>query len=148
MCGQCDLSFNNKATLQHHINKHHLKIRYNCETCNQYETDSAAALKKHKADIHGDLSAMLQCPTCDYKSTKASKLREHILNIHEGARYPCIQCSYIANSYGNLQSHTKSQHNGIRYPCDLCDHRSTRKQYLKMHMEKVHNFEMETKSRS
>ena len=103
LCGQCDSSFNNKATLQHHINKEHLKIRYNCETCNQYETQSAAALKKHKANEHGEFNAMLQCPNCAYKSPKASKLKEHILNIHEGARYPCVQCSYIANSYGNLQ---------------------------------------------
>ena len=96
LCGQCDSSFNNKATLQHHINKEHLKIRYNCLTCNQYETQSAAALKKHKANEHGEFNAMLQCQQCDYRSPKASKLREHILNIHEGARYPCVQCSYIA----------------------------------------------------
>jgi uncharacterized C2H2 Zn-finger protein len=146
LCGQCVSSFNNKATLQHHINKEHLKIRYICETCNQYETHSPAALKKHKANEHGQLNAMLQCPKCDYKSPKASKLKEHILNIHEGARYPCVQCSYIANSYGNLQSHKKSQHNGIRYPCELCNHRSTRKQYLKKHMEKAHNYKPRPKS--
>ena len=146
LCGQCDLSFNNKATLQHHINKQHLKIRYNCETCNQYETHSAAALKKHKADVHGELNPMLQCPKCNYKSSKASKLREHILNIHEGARYPCVQCAYIANSYGNLQSHKQSQHNGVRYPCNFCDHKSTRKQYLVKHMEKAHNYKMKGKS--
>ena len=137
-CGQCELSFNNKATLQHHINKQHLKIRFNCEICNQYETQSAVALKKHKANEHGQLNAMLKCPKCEYKSAKSSKLREHILNIHEGARYPCAQCSYVANSYGNLQSHKKSQHNGIRYQCDLCNHQSTRKQYLKKHKESAH----------
>ena len=137
-CGQCDSSFANKATLQYHINKQHLKIKFSCETCNDYETHIAAALKKHKMNAHGELDAMLKCPKCDYKSSKTSKLREHILNIHEGARYPCVQCSYVARSFGNLQSHRRSQHEGIRYACDQCDHKSTRKQYLMKHKEKVH----------
>jgi hypothetical protein len=31
LCGQCDSSFVNKATLQHHINSQHLKIKFACE---------------------------------------------------------------------------------------------------------------------
>ena len=138
LCGQCDSSFATKATLQHHINSQHLRITFTCETCNDFVTNKATALRKHKATEHGEVNVLLSCQQCDFKSAKASKIREHILNVHEGARYPCIHCSYLANSIGNLQSHTKSQHEGIRYPCDLCDHKSTRKQYLKKHKEKIH----------
>ena len=137
-CGQCGSFFANKATLQHHINSKHLKIKFGCEICNDFETSSAIALKKHKADVHGKFNSILSCKKCNYKSTKASKLKEHILNIHEGARYPCVQCSYVANSLGNLHSHKQSQHEHIKYPCDQCDHKSTRKQYLRIHKEKVH----------
>ena len=83
LCGQCDSSFANKATLQHHINSTHLKIKFACEVCNNFETHKAAQLKKHKANEHGELNALFNCTHCNYKSAKASKLREHILNIHE-----------------------------------------------------------------
>ena len=78
------------------------------------------------------------CDQCEYSATKASNLKIHKRNVHEGVRYPCEQCEYVASEESSLRQHTKSKHDGIRFPCDQCEYVATRRSILNQHKKSKH----------
>ena len=78
------------------------------------------------------------CDQCQFVTTQASKLKEHIFAVHEGIRHPCDQCDYTATYRQSLKEHKDSIHNGIRYPCSHCSDVFTKASSLKIHVKSKH----------
>ena len=51
-----------------------------------------------------------QCPDCKYSSNKLSNVKQHIMSIHEGKKYPCNLCSKVTTTPRHLKRHIKHFH--------------------------------------
>ena len=65
----------------------------------------------------------LVCTSCDYQANRKGDLQAHIMNIHEGVKFPCTVCDYQANRKCDLQVHMRVTHYGAQdnlTPCSIC----------------------------
>ena len=115
-----------------------------------------------KTSSHGQL---FPCLKCSFKSSKASNLRNHLMNKHAFKKatemkevveklqnpdgdsdlktsYKCDQCEHVASKKLSLKLHIQSKHEGLRFPCDHCDYKATQKQLLKKHINEKHDGSM------
>ena len=62
-------------------------------------------------------------------SKRKSKLKQHILSVHEGVRYSCSEpnCNFQATTNYNLKRHFKVTHGGFKLQCDLCTFTATQR---------------------
>ena len=66
--------------------------------------------KEHIEKAHS--KDMLKCTKCDYTIAKPSKLKEHVLTVHDGKklRYRCSKCEFSATNYKNFLHHMERAH--------------------------------------
>ena len=86
-----------------------------------------------------DDSFALNCQQCDYKASRQSHIRQHVLNVHKGFKYDCTQCDYKSGDKSNLKRHIEKEHLGITYTCPKCKHVLNSKSELKHHVDVKHN---------
>jgi hypothetical protein len=43
---------------------------------------SAISLKRHLKYVHGSFADRIQCPHCDFRTSRQEHLRNHIRNVH------------------------------------------------------------------
>ena len=105
---------------------------------------------------------LFPCLKCSFKSSKASNLRNHLMNKHafkkatdmkeveqmsqqqkedieQKTSYKCEQCHHVATKKLSLKLHVQSKHEGLRFPCDHCDYKATQKHLLKKHITEKHD---------
>ena len=79
-----------------------------------------------------------QCDHCPQVFTRRDNLKQHILSIHNGKRYPCDLCPKSFTQSGSLNLHVKTAHGGVRVKCDQCDKTYARLHGLKQHLMQAH----------
>ena len=72
--------------------------------------------------------------------TDASKLKKHILIVHEDHKdYKCETCGYRTTGASDLKRHIYNVHEGQRdYQCQICQKWFTRPKILKSHIKNIH----------
>ena len=76
------------------------------------------------------------CDKCGQKYTTTRALRNHVLQVHEKARFPCQSCPMTFDTENKRRCHEKSVHStDERFQCKKCDYRSGSLGDLKVHEE-------------
>ena len=94
----------------------------------------------------GNDASFSQIQECDYQSTLAANLQQHIKlegnlqkhnkSIQKGIKYPEFENQSMLT--GNLQQQIKSKHEGKKYPCTQCNAKATSKSNLQEHISSIH----------
>ena len=119
-----------------------LAIRANCSSflCTAANHPTIVMLEKKMSE------QMFSCLQCNFKSSRPSHLRNHLMNKHafkkatetnevasklsvvaqpesreEKPGYKCDQCDHVATKKMSLKLHVQVKHEGLRFPCDHCD---------------------------
>ena len=81
-----------------------------------------------------------KCNQCDYASSHAGNLRQH-LKIHSGEKSnKCNQCDYASSRADNLMTHLKTHSGEMSNKCNHCDYASSQATHLRTHL-KTHSGE-------
>ena len=77
---------------------------------------------------------------CGKSFCSAQKLKNHVLNIHEGIKdYKCDICGYLTWESCRLKTHISVVHEGKKnYQCDRCEKSFGYVTHLKNHISVVH----------
>ena len=119
-CQQCDHQASRPQNLKHHVKAKHStsyyeskKIReenanFACDLCDK-KLSTMEGMKLHIASQHLKLKSYI-CQECGFQTYRRDNLKQHILSIHEGIKYPCPHCEYKATQPSGLTRHVKKQH--------------------------------------
>ena len=79
-------------------------------------------------------------PRCGKSFCSPQKLKNHVLNIHEGIKdYKCDICGYLTWESCRLKTHINVVHEGKKnYQCDRCEKSFGYLTHLKNHISVVH----------
>jgi len=137
VCNQCNITFEKRKFLKHHIQSVHNGIRYQCGKCD-YKCKRSCSLKRHKQSVHEGLTRF-NCDKCDFQCYEKKNLIRHHRRKHEGIKdiFGCDECDLYFNTLGLFKTHKQSVH-GLSYNCDQCDHITKRSSDLKEHKQRVH----------
>ena len=132
-CDRCEEMFDSERELKGHIlSVHEGKKRYRCSICND-SCDSSSKMKIHLISVHKeDLSEKIMnlipkellkknlfhvlgksqyCDQCDEKFSNESKLKGHVLSVHEGKKlYCCSICKAFFSDFRKMKIHLVSIH--------------------------------------
>ena len=73
------------------------------------------------------------CEKCGKKICKWSRLKAHILVVHEGYLFKCSKCSEEFGSILKVRSHHIKRHNLKPYQCDICKNTFLHQRDLEKH---------------
>ena len=130
---------------------------YQCDLCVVDDGSNTLNTKSHEGN---------KCSICGKSFEKSSKLRRHVLNVHEkmtpfknlralvrhkikshgqspqsvheGQIHNCEICGKSYNSKNSVELHTKSVHEKLKFSCKLCGKSFTQKHTIKKHMLDIH----------
>ena len=94
---------------------------------------------KNKSSGHVPDQKLNECPHCDYKSVKSTRIRKHIESKHDGVTFGCDKCELRFSNNSNLRKHIRVVHLGQRFSCSECDYQNGQKINLKNHMKSKHD---------
>ncbi|CAH2014406.1 unnamed protein product [Acanthoscelides obtectus] len=116
-CTNCDASFTNKRSLDHHILQKHPDV---------------TASMSHK--IHA-------CTHCQYKTIYITSLHRH-MSKHTGAKLKCTKCDASFTTKRSIDNHILQNHPELAasvshkiYECTHCDYKTTFTQSMKKHKD-------------
>ena len=95
-------------------------------------------------NINNEVVKSNKCNQCDFASSRADKLRRHLI-MHSGEKpNKCNQCEYESSYASALRTHL-NRHSGERpYKCNQCDYASSYVFSLRTHL-KTHSEEKSNK---
>ena len=133
-CKFCDRTFNKRAKLFEHENRHQNIRAYQCSYCDKsyfYKNN----LSKHEKNHSGPKP--YKCNICGkcFSSNKVLILHNQ-RHVRDEQDWTCIICQLNCKSKQGLLDHQKSDHGDIYMPlkCELCTKRFQLPEQLKMHM--------------
>ena len=86
------------------------------------------------------------CDKCGQKYTTTRALRNHVLQVHEKARFPCQSCPRTFDTENKHKYHEKSFHSSDeRFQCKKCEYRSGSIGDLKVHEEMHKDYKFQCK---
>lgn len=157
-CDTCELVFESGVLLKQHIKLEHDACKFKCRYCDHIASSAQNKLN-HEKRIHLNLDCKLcrklfdseqekdlhvceqtqeryKCDKCEKSYKAKGELRNHMLVVHEGLRYPCPHCQDVLSSVQALRRHERSFHmKGAReHVCDICSEAFTHKETLKKHI--------------
>ncbi len=140
-CGWCDSKFTNLHSHKLHVKKQHpdkAEKAWKCDHCEDFETDSKADFRAHVKSHR-----LQRCDACDYRASKKTLLRAHVLKFHEDRSEPlltCDQCGdFVTPSKARLFIHKKVAHEGAeRHTCHNCGFETLSAPALARHVRKKH----------
>ena len=81
-----------------------------------------------------------KCNQCDYASSRADSLRQH-LKTHSGEKSnKCNQCDYASSRADHTRTHLKTHSRVKSNKCNQCDYASSHANHLRTHL-KIHTGE-------
>ena len=86
---------------------------YPCSECD-YAASSSTYLRRHKRYKHDKVKDG-KCHLCNKEFPTEKYLKEHILNVHEGAnfkQFPCEDCATKFSRKESLDLHYRYKHSG------------------------------------
>ena len=141
-CENCDLNFVTAVELNQHLESC-LKVEemknLTCEKCESSNWRSAKALRKHIAEVHGQIVTI--CDICGTCLKSKYYLEDHKKSVHEGLkRFACSYCGKLFASKSTLSGHIGRMHETVarKYKCDKCDFTCLEPNKLKIHEDAVH----------
>ncbi|CAH1996440.1 unnamed protein product [Acanthoscelides obtectus] len=123
-CTRCDALFMQKADLEVHVKKEHIKEEYkvSCPLCPK-KFVKLYQLNRHTKAAHSTVERQYKCSSCDKTYSKPDQLRSHLKTHHgEGNVKPhvCDICFKGFNQISNLKDHMRT-HNGEKpFLCSTC----------------------------
>ena len=115
--------------------------KYACGQCHQ--KFSSYSLSKIHEDFHTNTKTF-KCDKCEKHFKVKTKLKRHVLAVHEGIKeFKCEICDKAFSQKSHKNSHMENVHEGIRnFYCDLCENKSFVKSIdLRNHMKNYHGME-------
>ena len=107
---------------------------------------SNSSIKKTKAHIYIDhfgrqkpTKNILQCLQCDKEFAGATKLKDHVKNVHTERNVVCPKCGKKFKTGASLITHMKTHEENREILCPHCPHLSAGQRALKLHIERIHN---------
>eukprot|EP00088_Acartia_fossae_P062321 TRINITY_DN7519_c0_g1_i11.p1 TRINITY_DN7519_c0_g1~~TRINITY_DN7519_c0_g1_i11.p1 ORF type:complete len:691 (+),score=102.11 TRINITY_DN7519_c0_g1_i11:60-2132(+) len=111
--------------------------KYQCDYC-PYTTTTFYRLQQHTQKDHNVERHICPQVKCNFEAEDEATLKEHVLNVHEGSRFPCHLCSFLATRKATLKTHIESIHEGVKYPCNYCGYAATQISALRRHIRNKH----------
>jgi hypothetical protein len=111
--------------------------KYSCDFC-PYNTTTFYRLQQHVQKDHNIERHVCPQVKCSFEAADEASLKEHVMNIHEGSRFPCHLCSFLATRKATLKTHIESIHEGVKYPCEQCGYAATQMSALRRHIRSQH----------
>nr|CAI5870413.1 unnamed protein product [Callosobruchus analis] len=148
-CTKCTYKTTISSKLKEHMAKHSgLGVFTKCTYCNKTFTGKAL-LNEHITKKHPDFVASLsckihECTNCTYKTTKSSRLKEHMAKHPElAAFFRCTYCNKTFALKASLNDHIAKKHPDFIasvsckvHECTKCSFKTARISNLKEHMAK------------
>ena len=107
-CAQCGVEFKKTFARYLHVRSRHAGQRkYSCVVCNEVCL-GRAALKNHRAQVHGD---GFECDVCHKVYDKAAAFKIHMSSHMNLKQYKCKLCDKGYNTRAMLRYHEKYYHN-------------------------------------
>ena len=141
-CDQCSYIGKNKEYLWKHMNGTHNSERFDCSMCGT-QFKHKKTLESHFKTVHGKVNFKhINCPHCEYKSSRNEHMQMHIDAVHLGLRpFKCDVCDKDFTQKTHLRTHQKNVHENVqdtRFKCDECSKFYQSNQQLREHTERVH----------
>ncbi|CAH1258612.1 ZNF425 [Branchiostoma lanceolatum] len=140
-CPDCNKMFQEKRKYIRHAAKEHGR-----KIVNAY-TYGPKTLTKN-ARVVGVKEKIFQCDKCDYKASRASHLKTHVLCKHtkkEELKYGCTICDYRCPYQSWVNTHMQQKHSDecatkktTIFKCDDCEYESKTKYCLQVHRLSKH----------
>ena len=95
-------------------------------------------LKRQEAE--SEAQKTIQCPKCNFSTTKTRYLNRHIKHIHSKvSSFKCQDCEYKTNRKDKFKNHVKAIHEKVRdKKCPHCDHACSDTWSMKSHIKSKH----------
>lgn len=115
LCKHCSAKFRTERELDKHLESEHPdRAPYRCPHCEStfFKAD-LAAVHEYKCPVARQQRQMVACQLCDFKTSEASNLCQHIQETHsEKVIYTCEPCGHLSLDFGLHQEHLKSHRPG------------------------------------
>ena len=107
-CHLCNKTLSDAKSLKTHIlNVHEGLKKGKCDLCGGV----FLRLDKHIRRVHSDKSLSVNCHLCNKTLSDVSKLKRHILAVHEGfKKYNCNFCAERFAAKTSLNNHIRKVH--------------------------------------
>lgn len=114
-CKLCSAKFRTERELDKHMESEHLdRAPYRCPHCDSafFKAD-LAAVHEYKCPVARQQRQTVACQLCDFKTSEASSLCQHIQEAHsEKVIYTCEPCGHLSLDFSLHQAHLKSHRPG------------------------------------
>ncbi|XP_075237801.1 uncharacterized protein LOC142334019 [Lycorma delicatula] len=132
ICNFCQKSFNQRSTLNFHLNIHTNEKNNNCNVC-QKSFNRKCYLKRHFINSHTKEGNYI-CNFCQKSFYQSCALKLHLIIHTKENNYICNFCqksfSYKTNLRRHINSHTKEKN----YICNFCQRSFHQSYALKLHL--------------
>ena len=127
-----------KDNLKTHIQRDHLKIRFECNQCHKFYS-TKQSLNMHKNYLHTSIDN-LPCNYCSKTFARKENLKMHIRNMHKTNHISsnCLKCNKVFKSKQYLNNHILLVHNDKRFECETCNKSYSTNAGLKKHIKTIH----------
>lgn len=116
-----------------------MKKKLKCKYCKFKTVRGQEYLENHIKRRH---PKRLDCPECDYGTTKSFHLKVHMMGKHWN-QFPhvCTMCDYHTTTKGQLNAHVRSKHEPkLLFYCDFpdCEYFTSSERHLETHTKNRH----------
>ena len=127
-CSFCSISFQDRSTLEHHVNTQHMEtpVRtrvFHCSKCD-YKSDHKLTFDHHSLK---HAISQFECNQCQMPFLRKENLFMHLKLKHSNTNttpgqsvwHQCPHCQY-KSSFKSLMNRHIYKHNMATYSCDIC----------------------------
>jgi hypothetical protein len=138
-CDNCqEDNWHSAIALRKHIAEVHGNVRDVCDICGVI-LKSAHYLELHKQKVHGVNATYTPCDKCG-KVLPQDQIKKHISLVHENYRpFKCKECPSAYAQYALLKRHMNGKHlRDTQYKCQQCNYSTFTPGAIRTHVRMVH----------
>ena len=135
----CGISWHSAISLKKHVAQIHGQIVTICDICGKI-VKSKSILERHKQQVHENFRPF-KCNYCEESFKNHNSLACHIGEKHDSSvkKFKCDKCDFSTAYHKSLRQHHQDRHEKNRqFPCHICPYVSVRKETLRTHIRQVH----------